>query len=258
MKAKIAKDNKTKRKYIENLWINTFNKLDTSGTNTEFYKKMFKGMSDAQFFKMIESLEKDDIYPYLEIDEFDRTPTTDDVEKAAKVVNIPLFERVIYYDEDLKDYAATKYPVPVGYTHLRRVAQMVVKKNGVTDNIDIRNAKTGQVTSDSKVARDSDMENYNLTVLEADNILKEFLGPLSDDMVGKRELYNNISRDGVGYLKDLPNDLANKTTLNTLDRYFISAGLKTDLVTPGLVLRSTIDGRAGKDSTRSSIKKTTV
>ena len=56
--AKIAKDNKTKRKYIENLFFNVFNKLDSTGKNTDNYKEMFDSMNDDQFFKLMKYIGK--------------------------------------------------------------------------------------------------------------------------------------------------------------------------------------------------------
>lgn len=63
----------------------------------------------------------------------------------------------------------------------------------------------------------------------------------ADDMTGKMEMLKNINRDGYVSLKDMPNDVKNKQALNTLDVFFLSAGIVTDLITPGLALRDTLD-----------------
>ena len=54
------------------------------------------------------------------------------------------------------------------------------------------------------------------------------------------EMLDKISTDGYVDLDTLTDKVENKTTLNTLDVYLISMGLKSDLVTEGLVLKKTI------------------
>ena len=53
-------------------------------------------------------------------------------------------------------------------------------------------------------------------------------------------MLDKISTDGYVDLDTLTDKVENKTTLNTLDVYLISMGLKSDLVTEGLVLKKTI------------------
>ena len=81
------------------------------------------------------------------------------------------------------------------------------------------------------------MENYGLVVLQADEILKEFLGPRADDTVQKSEMYGAISEKGYCSLGALTNDVQNKTTLNYIDSCFLAMGLKSDLVTKGNILK---------------------
>lgn len=78
--------------------------------------------------------------------------------------------------------------------------------------------------------RISDAENYCLTAMGADYALKEFFGPRADSQDSKTELYKQISMFGYAYMKDLPNDLSKKQTLNTVNTFFIGAGIETDLL----------------------------
>ena len=63
----------------------------------------------------------------------------------------------------------------------------------------------------------------------------------ADDMGAKQEMLKNINRDGFVSINDLPSDVKDKQALNTLDVFFLGAGIVTDLITPGLALRSTLD-----------------
>ena len=107
---------------------------------------------------------------------------------------------------------------------------MLQKKNTYSMSIDKRSLKTNQVTGEDKIARITDVENYSLTAIGADEALKEFLGPRADSEDSKLEMYKQISNQGYTYLKDLPNDISKKRTLNTINSYLIGAGLASDLV----------------------------
>ena len=60
-------------------------------------------------------------------------------------------------------------------------------------------------------------------------------------MMMKQEMSSQIANQGYVSLDDLESDPANKTTLNTVDVYLMGMGLKSDLVTSGLMLKRTID-----------------
>ena len=64
--------------------------------------------------------------------------------------------------------------------------------------------------------------------------LKELNGPRADDSVAKKEMLQAISTKGYVTLGELTDDVTNKTTLNTVNTYFLGMGLKTDLISKGL------------------------
>ena len=115
-----------------------------------------------------------------------------------------------------------------------------MKKNGVSTGIDIRSSLTGQVTGTDKNGRQSDLENAVLVSLGMTNTLREFNGPRSDDMVMKREMLNEINQQGYVTINSLTNDVTNKTTLNTVNTYLLGMGIKSDLVTKGLMIKQTL------------------
>lgn len=79
--------------------------------------------------------------------------------------------------------------------------------------------------------RISDVENYSLLTYKDDNYaLKEFLGCRADSIDAKSEMYKEISKQGYFYLKDLPNDVKKKQTLNTVNVLLMGAGINNDLL----------------------------
>lgn len=79
-----------------------------------------------------------------------------------------------------------------------------------------------------------------MVALGMENCLKELNGPRADDMVAKREMLADIAKQGYVKFSDLTYDVGNKATLNTVNTYFLGMGLKTDLVTKGNMLKSTL------------------
>lgn len=227
----------TKRKAMEDLIYTFFSAIDKSGSNTKNYKDIFSPMSDAKFTAFFKQFFADDMqYLVLNIVDYERSVTMDDIERAAKVLKVPLYEYVYipHITGDRKNPTITKERVPVGYINIKRTQQTVAKKNGLSTNIDKRSAITGQVVRADKNGRESDLENIMLTSLGLTNTLKELNGPRADDLVAKQEMLQSINTKGYVNLDELTDDIGNKTTLNTVDTYFLGMSLKTDLVTKGL------------------------
>lgn len=236
-----------KRKAMEKLVLDTMALLDPSGNNTDKYKKKFKAMSDKQFDDYFKNIFNEDTEDHLTLDvvEYERDLKIEYVEKAANFLNVPLFEYVAlpFLNMDTNDPVTTMVRVPVGWLHNKRMQQTLLKKNTTSTEIGTRSSLTGQVTGKDKNARDSDAENFALSTIEANDTLREFLGPRSDDMVMKNEMYSDIAKKGYTNLAGLTNDLDNKTILNAIDIRFIGMGIKTDMITKGLVLKKTFNDR---------------
>lgn len=234
---------KQKRQKMEKLVYDTFSALDPSGANTKKYKEFFEGLSDTKFDKFFKELFASDEFLTLDIIDYERTLKMNNIEKAAKVLKIPLFEKLHmpHVSMDKKKVIVTKYTVPVGYINIKRVQQILNKKNGLSTSIDKRSSITGQVTDVDKNGRQSDLENSMLVSLGADKVLRELNGPRADDHVMKREMINSINTKGYVQLEELTDDPANKTTLNTVNVFLLGMGISSDLVTNGLMLKNTIE-----------------
>lgn len=231
--------NPQKRKKMEKLIYDFFTAIDPSGSNTKRYKEMFSAMTDKAFdtyFKLF--FEDEKAYLILDIVDYEHTITMEMIQKAAKVLGIPLFENVYspHLSMDKQHVVVTKEPVPVGYINIKRTQQTIAKKNGISTNIDSRSALTAQVTGADKNGRESDLENIMLQSMGLDACLAELNGPRADDMVMKQQMLRDISLNGYATLSGLDNNVNNKTTLRTVDTFLLGMGLKSDLVTKGLML----------------------
>lgn len=209
-----------------------FNTLDPSGTNTKYYHDKWDKVSDKEFDKWIEWLDNQDNNFYLETEEYKRPLTLENIVKAADAFNIPLYERVAapYLNGTEENVIVTPDPVPVGWIHVKRLPQTVHHKNAGSTSITKRNMKTGQVYGEDKNGRITDVETFALTAYGAEKTLKELLGFRADDEVAKNQAYASLSTDGVIYQGDLKSDPEDKAAINTLDVYYTSAGMKTNII----------------------------
>lgn len=235
---------KEKRKKMENLIYDTFSALDPSGVNTDKYREMFKKMNDKEFDSFFKKYFNSDSYMILDIVEYERELTMENIEKAAKLLGVPLTEKLVMpnMNRDKDNPIVTKYEVPVGYLHIKRLQQMLSKKNSTSTDISSRSAITGQVINADKNARNSDQENIAMITTGVDAPIRELLGGRADNMAAKTAMYSEIAKKGYVSLSELPNDPSSKITLNSLDVYFLGMGIKTDLLTNTLELPKTLDG----------------
>lgn len=230
----MASISERRKKFMEHL-TNVLNMLDKTGENAKIYKEKFGKMSDTQFDAYVRKFFKDEKHHiYLEIIEYEREPSIEDIEKTAKYMKVPLTEVIAlpYLTNDPNNIITSKYPVPVGYIHEKRLQQTLLKNSSGSTEITERSQLTGQVTGGDKNARNSDLETYALAAIGADNALKEFLGPRADNQKAKNEMYMDISKNGFVSLGDLDlRDPYNKTALNTFSTYYIMQGIQTNLIT---------------------------
>ena len=234
----------TNRKAIEKLIYDTFDAIDPSGTNTIKWKNKFQAMDNKEFAKhMKDFLNNDEENFILDIVEFEHSLKFDQCEAAAKVLGIPLMEYVFmpHLSMDKSNVVISKEKCLVGYINVKRTQQLLHKKNGLSVSNEKVSPATGQVVGDDKNARDSDIEAAMLVALGAEAILQELHGPRADDYTMKRQMMEDIATKGYVMLEDLESDRTNKITLNTVNTYLLSMGLKTDLVSPTYVLPKTSD-----------------
>ena len=116
------------RAKMEALIYKFFNAFDKSGKNTKKYKALFQPMSDNQFKSYFtEFFNNKDAYLILDIVDYENTIVMRDIQDAADVLGVPLYEYVSlpHLTMDKSNVITTKEPVPVGYYPLKRTQQTV-------------------------------------------------------------------------------------------------------------------------------------
>jgi len=231
------------RTQVENLVYNVMDCFDKSGKNSDYWKSVFKAIPDKDFLNFIEAFVNDpDKFFTVEIKPFDKSQSPDltSYHKAAKILGIELEEyvRLPYLIENtsIQEHPKSLTAIPVGKLHMKRLQQIKSKKNKITTSIEDRDLRKGQVKGNDKGAQMSDADVLALSTLNMNNVLKEMLGPRADDAISKEVMIDRIRKYGHVSLSDLPDDVENKQAINTLNTYFLSAGLITDLVSDSYLL----------------------
>lgn len=227
-----------KRKEVEKLVYETFDKLDTTGKNTEYYKKLFADMSDEQFAKFIK---KD--FPFkFHMTPFEISPSMDDINNACKVIGVPLLEKVsmpyLYTDKDGR--APNSKECLVGYIPLKKMKQFITKKNAMSTNISERDMKSGLLVNFDKNGKTSDREMESLAVMGLDNTMKELSRHRADSMEAKSNLYSAINTLGQVKLEDVPVDIDDSLSKNLMNTYLVGSLLNSNLVNQDYYLPKTL------------------
>jgi hypothetical protein len=197
--------------------------------NRKYYEDMFNRMTDEEFDKWASNM-GNSMEDTINVRQLPwESVTLKQIRDAADFLNVPL-EEYIYYRHMVDGVdIRTKYKVPVGYLNVKRLQQMLSKKNQFTFDTKNVDYSTGEVKGGSKVHHISNAETYMLLLQNSKNTLKEFFGPRGSNLEQKKDMKNKIAADGWISLKDIPPTEYKNEAVNTLDMYIIASGLKSDL-----------------------------
>jgi len=221
---------KVARTHAEQKIYDLMNDLDLTGYNAGVYKEYFAKMSDKEFINFCKRLGTEKDYNlFFEIDSLDKkaTPNIATIRKTADKWKVPLVEYVVFpykNPNDPEHPVVSRTPIPVVVIQVRRLQQMLDKKNAASANTDKINSLTGQVTGDSKAASLSDMQTMALATSGQFDTIKEFLGPRSDDQVSKMKMLESIEKYGTFNLNSLNLRTENKRSVQTMKVFLRGAG----------------------------------
>lgn len=175
-------------------------------------------------------------------------PSLENILKALNYINVPAEEYVYFKLGDNRGYVRSKYKIPTGYINIKRMEQLLSKKNKYSHTIEQRNIKTGQVTGSDKISAYSDIEANYMITNGYDKIIDEFYGPRSSSESERIEMQKEIYNNGYVSLADVKKkkDVDSQVALNTLSVYMLASGFKTDLIMNSIKLPYTIKKEIGK------------
>lgn len=217
-----------KRKQCEELIYKTFDAIDPTGANTEYYQTLFSNMSDAQFTKLISGR-----LPFrYHVSPFNNEPKMPDIINAFKVLNKPLIEKVKlpYLAKNKDGKPIESQECLVGYMNIKRLKQMLTKKNNTAIEISNRDMKTGRLLSHDKGGTESNKEFEGALALGLERTTEEYARIKAAAMKAKAEAYNTINVKGEVSFDDIDTEKTDSIAKNTMNVYLIGANLHSNLI----------------------------
>lgn len=217
-----------KRKKAEELIYKVMDAVDKSHTNSDYYKKLFASMSDNDFTEFCKRR-----LPFrFHIQAFNVEPKMYEIIEGFKVLDKPLIERVklpYVYTNDKGEPIETE-PCVVIYIHLKRMKQMLTKKNHTSINTDKRDMKTGLLTGEDKGGKETDREFESLATMGLDYTMDEFARAKADAMNAASQMSSEILNKG--YVTDAELNVSKTDSLgkNLLNAYLIGSHIHSNLI----------------------------
>ena len=216
------------RQEAETLIYKVLDTADKTHTNSDYYRNIFSNMSDDEFEKFCSRR-----LPFRFHQEvFKVEPKMYDIIDAFKVLNKPLLEKVklpyVFTNKDGEPVESQECLVI--YIHLKRMKQMLTKKNSTAINIDKRDMKTGLLTGEDKGGKETDREFESLAIMGLDYTMDEFARPKADAMGAIAQMSNMISSQGFVSEKDIQVAKDDSIAKNLLNVYLIGSHIHSNLV----------------------------
>lgn len=216
------------RQQAEELIYKVFDTIDKTHTNSDYYKQLFANMSDKDFMEFCKRR-----LPFrFHTKAFSIEPKMYDVIDAFKVLDKPLMEKVKlpYVYINSKGEPIETAECMVIYIHLKRMKQMLTKKNHTSIHNDDRNTKTGLLGGHDKGGKETDREFESLATMGLDYTMDEFARARADAMDAKSQMSAAIL--SKGYVKDEDIFLAKNDSIakNLLNSYLIGAHIHSNLI----------------------------
>lgn len=216
------------RKEAEELIYNVFNALDKTHSNTDYYRSLFSKMSDQDFLAFCKKRLPFRFHQEL----FKVEPKMNDIFDAFKYIKVPLLERVClpHVYKDPNGVPVQTQECLVIYIHLKRMKQMLTKKNNTAINTEKRDMKTGLLTGEDKGGKETDREFESLAVMGLDYTMDEFARYKADAMQAKAQMTAAILNKGYVSEDDITLTKTDSIAKNLMNVYLIGAHIHSNLV----------------------------
>lgn len=220
-------DNKT-RLEIEEMVYKVYDMIDKTGTNSTYYKELFSKMDNTEFYKFLQRR-----LPFrFHQDAFKIEPKMYDIVDAAKFLGVPLTEKVnlphVYKNE--QGVPVQSKECMVIYIHIKRMKQMLSKKNNASMHIEKRDMRTGLLSQQDKGAKETDREFESLASYGLDETLDEFRTVKADALNASSEMLATILDKGSVSQKDYTVTRHDNLGRNMLNVYLTGACIHSNLI----------------------------
>ncbi len=226
-----------KREKAEKAFLQLINDIDETGENAKVWIDRFSTMTDKEFDNWMKEMKKDILHTHIDIQynqsdkRFDKMTDINHIEKVAKKYNVALREHIAFphLNKDDPDHPyVTATPVPIIYIPIRKMQQMLQKKNFSAGTVDQANPITGQVTGDSKAAALGDSQTFSLATTNQKDAIRELLTIRADNEEGKMRMLSEIDKNGKVYYSECKVSLDQCQSIQAMKVFITGACLRTN------------------------------
>lgn len=211
----------------EKEWCKLLDNFDPSGYNSTQYRNTFNTLSDEEFNTFMSDIIEEKQYISIEMDSIKDKITLDNIFDICEEHGYKTHKYIMYRENSSGgNTSMTPYPALILYVPVKRLQQMLGKKNAASGDNDKINLMTGTVTGDSKAASINDTQTIGLITTNQFNVIKELLGPRADDEKSKKAMLHAIESRGSVALKDLHIAPHNKQAITTTQIFLKSVGIE--------------------------------
>lgn len=230
---------KQARQKVEARIYKVMDKLDSTGQNTEYYKKKFGSMNDKQFYDFF----KQDFPLKFQTKVFEIDPKIEDIIDALEsILKVPVTEEItlpfLYTNRDGKPVKSKK--VLVVYLPLKRMKQMVQKKTGYSVNIAKRDYRTGLLIDTDKNGNSTDREFESLVIYGLNKTLRELSSFRADAMDAKSKFYAEINAKGMVSQTEVELEKEDSIARNLISSYLLGCHFNSNLINTDCYLPRTL------------------
>ena len=238
----------SKRREIEELVYKTFDTIDPTHANSDYYRNLFSSMNNNQFFSFLQRR-----LPFrTHISAFKVEPKMDQIFDAFKVLDVPLLEKVnlpyLYNNKEGKPIQSKE--ALVVYINIKRMKQFISKKNSTALDITKRDMKTGLLLDEDKGGKMTDREFETLFAQGLDYTTEEFATIRADAMQAKTEAYNIISTKGEVSIEDVKVMKDDSLSKNLMNVYLIGSNLHSNMIDDDYYTPLTLKNRQARNVER--------
>ena len=216
------------RQKAEELIYKIYDTVDKTHTNSDYYKKIFATMSDKDFEEFCRRRLPFRFHNKV----FEVEPKMYHIIDAFKVLNKPLLERVKlpYVYKNSKGEPVETQECLVLYIHLKRMKQMITKKNHVSINTEKRDMKTGLLVGEDKGGKETDREFESLATMELNYTMDEFARAKADALDAANQMSAAILSKGFVEDSDIRLKTSDSIGKNLFNVYLLGAHIHSNLV----------------------------
>lgn len=195
-----------KRTICEEKILRVIDTLDPSLTNGNLYREKFKSWSDTEFDSFMSGMRVRQNKLVLYIPNLKLNLKLDNIFKAAKDLNLELFEQLRLWDSTTKRYYTTPQKYPVITVPIRRLKQFLMSKISVPDSDTKLDNLTGQVVKPDKGSAISSVEMQTILSKGLRTSISELIRIRGGDINAYSNFRNQLEETGNVSLNDLPDD----------------------------------------------------